>query len=100
LSERDDVGVGNSDGERNSGAGEGLEDLGVAVEEFNLIDGGLRSEKLGYLRWGWEVVGHPAVVDSDGGGGGEEERESGREEEEDREIRHCWIGTGGNTMES
>lgn len=89
MSERDDFGVRDGNGERNSGAGEGLEDLGVAVKDFNFVDGGLRGEKLGDLRWGWEVVGDPAVVDSDGGGGGggsvgKEERESGREEEEER----------------
>lgn len=67
-----DISVGHRHGDRHVGVGEGTEDVGVGVEDFYLVDGGLGLDEVGDSGRRREVVGHGAVVDADGesGGGG------------------------------
>lgn len=80
-----DAGVLDGDDEVNAGVGEGLEDFGVGVVDFDLVDEGGLEELRHFFRRG-EVVSEGAVVHAHGGDRGGEEcgvnEESKSEEKE------------------
>lgn len=93
VGEGDDVGVGDVNSERDTGVGESLKDLRIAVEELDRGEGSLRSEEMGDSGRRREVIGDSAKVDAGegGSGGGKEEREKGEEVEWEDMIRHDWL---------
>lgn len=87
VGERRNVAVGDGDGDEDAGVGEGFDDVGIDVKDFDPVDYCSGFQELGDLRVWWEVVAEGAVVDADGVyGGGEEEEEEEEEEKNPRKL--------------
>ena len=72
LRERRDITIFGGDSDGDASVGKGVENVGVAIKDFDAVDGGLGFEEVGDFGWWREVVGDGAVVDADGVGSGRE----------------------------
>lgn len=75
-----DVAVANGNRDADAGVSEGSKNIGVAVEDFDLVDGGPGFEKVGDLGRRRKVIGESAIVNADGIGGGGEEKSGDAED--------------------
>ena len=71
---RRNVSVADGDRDADSGTSEGSENIGVGVEDFDLVDCGPGFEKVGDLGRRREVIRESAIVNADSTGGNGEEK--------------------------